>query len=199
MCRTTKELDETLSRDNFSPSIRDYIIKTIYIWSSLYPSKEHVLKRMFLDGSHNWVDGELKIDYKEVEKDEKEISLNRAKEIYLYGYQNHPVFFSYLSSYAPLFKIPKDIKPEWLNVVTDFLFYINNIKEKEYKLLLLANRVKYTGINNPHTYASFNSDFENFKELRVKTNQLAKDMGFEHISVDSLHDPIKVRGWNSKS
>ena len=194
------ELDERIARDNTPLHIANEIIEQIHRYPGLFKSKEAVLKGMFLQGSYSWKNGEL-INNDSQYSDDKEyrITLTGAKWIYIYGYQNHnPIFSNYSLTYDPLFNIPKDITPEWLDVVKDFVFYINNLKEKEYKLQVLAYYVKAYGINNPHSIISYNSACEDFKKLREFTNQLAKDRDWEWMTLETLHNPAKVRMVNKE-
>lgn len=188
------ELDERLAQETTAPYIREMILKSIHEYPDLFKSKESVLKQMFLQGSYEWVDGALVNGDRSKFEGPHIVTMAYAKQVYLYGSQRHTTMFGHCSkTYAPFFHIPKDIKPEWLEVLKNFLYYINHLVEKEYKLYVLSYYVKCYSLTNPHAYINYDRACAEFKELREYSNQLAKDLDLEHISVDSLHNPVKVK------
>jgi hypothetical protein len=191
-----KELDEYINRDknNISIPIATDMIEQIRRYPDMYRSKESVLKNMFLQGCYAWKDGVL-INEDRSKPDKKySVGLEYAKRIYIFGYQNHtPNFANYSTTYSPLFNIPKDIAPEWLKVVEQFVYFINALEEKEYKLYIFNYYTKHYGLNNPNTYTLYSSSIKDFQELRKKTDQIAKDNGWDWMTLDSLHNPVKVK------
>ena len=194
-----KELDEKLLSDihDYPVEVRDHILDCIHKYPELYKSKESVLSHILLGygTGYDWVKGELKYTLKPYKKQEEPmVTMTWAKRAYIYGYQRDFVEYCVFSDrYSPLLNIPDDVTEGWLNVIKDFLFTINNLNEKEYRILMLASCINCYGINNPTAYTWWNRNWEEFLELRKLTNQLAKDRGWENISVDALNDPERVK------
>lgn len=181
--------------DKFSPSIRKLIIDWIQEFPGLYKSKEDVLNHMLLGYGTGceWVKGSIKYNgHYKYGKKEMPMSRRLAEEIYMYGYQRKfTIYGHFAKEYSPLFNIPKNVSKSWVEVIKSFLYTINNIDSKAYKIELLAYHIRAYGINNPNCYSWFGRCWEEFNELRKYTNQSAKDMGMEWMSVDSLQNPKK--------
>ncbi len=181
-------------KDLYSPKIKKQIVTIILEYPSLFKSHLDVLNHMLIGygTGYGWEKGKLCKDYIGKQKRHKAECLGRkvAERVYQYGYQEQfTKFHNFSEKYFPIFNIPKDITKDWLLVVEDFVYEINKIDMEAYKIQLLANCIKWYGIDNPHTYEWFTRDWNDFKELRKYTNQLAKDRGW--INADEIHDPEK--------
>lgn len=180
---------------DYPKAIKDHLIYSIQHYVSLYPSHLHVLKHMLLGygTGYEWIEGGLTY-LTFCEKERPPISQKRAKEIYKHGNQRTFCNYSnYSVNYSPLFNIPDDVTEDWLHVIKDFVYQINNLTARDYQIQLFAHYVQCHGINNPNTYVWYDRNWKDFQKLREYTNQLCKDRGWETISVDSLHDPEKKK------
>jgi hypothetical protein len=193
--------------DLYSPRIKKQIVTLILEYPSLFKSHLDVLNHMLIGygTGYEWENGSLKKEkfyYKKPERRHKEECLGKkvAEKVYLYGYQEHfTKFHNFSKLYSPIFNIPENIKNDWLVVIKDFVYEINKIDMEAYRIQLLANCIKWYRIDNPQAYEWFSRDWNEFKELREYTNQLAKDRGW--MSADEIHNPknkARVRAKMSK-
>lgn len=181
-----------------SDRLKKRFVKQLRYFPNIYPSLHHLLTHILLGYGtcYEWVSGDLTYEPMPMGKHKPELSKEYAERVFETGYLDNFCRFSHwCKEYSPIFHIPEDVNPDWLEVIKGFLFVIHRIKINEYKMKTLAYYIQVWGENNPNTYTSYAREVAEFIELREHTNEIAKQRGW--ITMEKLHDPEHVKASNA--
>jgi hypothetical protein len=177
---------------DYSEEITKQIVECITFYPSIFPSHLAVLKHMLLGcgTGYEWVNGRLVHDFRDDRNKKPKLLPEEAEQRFKYGYQHNFIHYdNYSFDYSPLFHIPDDVSKDWLEVIQDFIYTINDLDEKVYKIQLFSDCIRAYGINNPNCYTWFDRNFEEFQKLRKRTFKMAEERDWKWLIQKNLHDP----------